>query len=246
MACPPSNVKFQLRRDTSSNWINSGAILSPGEPGFATDTNQFKIGNGSSTWSSLPSIAGSGRGPTGTIAFFDSLGSLTGSSALTFVRSAGTVTGTTGHPGPTNLVTLDGHLLPAANNTYSLGASGMFWKDLHVGTGTIFMGNSEIKLNSNGDFIFNNPATDASVTLTETYITNLVSTTIINDSSVQNYISSIAGPTGDAGPTGSAGLRGSVFFYGSSTGTLTGPNVSPMVGDFWIDTVSGKLYVKNA
>jgi hypothetical protein len=42
------------------------------------------------------------------------------------------------------------------------------------------------------------------------------------------------------------GPRGNVFFYGSSTGTLTGPASSPMIGDFWIDTVSGNLYVKNS
>lgn len=44
---------IQLRRDTSTNWSNTNPVLSSGEIGIATDLNQFKIGNGTSTWSQL-------------------------------------------------------------------------------------------------------------------------------------------------------------------------------------------------
>ena len=47
------SVKIQLRRDISSVWISQNPILALGEPGFETDTNQFKIGNGSGVWTSL-------------------------------------------------------------------------------------------------------------------------------------------------------------------------------------------------
>ena len=46
-------VVIKLRRDTAANWASEEPILSLGEPGFETDTNQFKIGNGSGVWSSL-------------------------------------------------------------------------------------------------------------------------------------------------------------------------------------------------
>lgn len=46
-------TKIQVRRDTSSNWTSSNTVLSAGEIGFETNTGKFKIGNGSSNWTSL-------------------------------------------------------------------------------------------------------------------------------------------------------------------------------------------------
>jgi hypothetical protein len=63
MSCPPTSVKFQLRRALASNW-NSSTVLQAGEPGFETDTYKLKIGDGITPWSALPYISGSG-GPTG-------------------------------------------------------------------------------------------------------------------------------------------------------------------------------------
>ena len=45
-------TKIQLRRDTSTNWTANNPILDAGELGFETDTGKFKIGNGTSTWTS--------------------------------------------------------------------------------------------------------------------------------------------------------------------------------------------------
>jgi len=56
MACPPSKVKFQFRRDTLCNWFNSDPLLQAGEPAFEIDTNSFKIGDGINKWRSLPYI----------------------------------------------------------------------------------------------------------------------------------------------------------------------------------------------
>lgn len=47
-------TKIQLRRDTSSNWGILNITLSSGEIGFETDTNKFKIGNGTDVWADLP------------------------------------------------------------------------------------------------------------------------------------------------------------------------------------------------
>lgn len=45
--------RLQIRRDTEQNWLTNNPILSLGEPGYVTDTNILKIGNGISTWNSL-------------------------------------------------------------------------------------------------------------------------------------------------------------------------------------------------
>jgi hypothetical protein len=45
--------KIQLRRDTAANWTSVNPILASGEIGFITDTNKFKIGNGSTAFNSL-------------------------------------------------------------------------------------------------------------------------------------------------------------------------------------------------
>jgi hypothetical protein len=44
---------IQLRRDTAANWTSADPVLHAGEPGFETDTGKFKIGDGSSSWTSL-------------------------------------------------------------------------------------------------------------------------------------------------------------------------------------------------
>ena len=234
-----------------------------------------------------PTGSGTSNGPSGTIAFFNSLGSLTGSSALKFVRTTDTVTGTRGPTGPTNLITFDGHILPTLNNTYSLGASGMIWRDIYVGTGTIHMGdkitisaedetftvknllkNNSITISGDGLTFGSIGSTGSSVTLsvvggdmtvlTSTGLSGDTGTTlnlthagitefITTDPTVQEHISTIGGPTGatgTSGETGHTGVRGSAFFYGSTTETLTGAFNTPYVGDFWINTTNGQLYIK--
>ena len=47
-------TRIQVRRDLSSNWNILNIALSEGEIGFETDTNKFKIGNGTDTWDDLP------------------------------------------------------------------------------------------------------------------------------------------------------------------------------------------------
>ena len=60
----PTNVKFQLRRDISTNW-NPSYVLKEGEPGYELDTRKLKIGDGSTTWGSLPYISPGSTGQTG-------------------------------------------------------------------------------------------------------------------------------------------------------------------------------------
>jgi hypothetical protein len=45
-------VQIQLRNDTAANWTAANPILAVGEIGLESDTNKFKIGNGSEAWNS--------------------------------------------------------------------------------------------------------------------------------------------------------------------------------------------------
>lgn len=46
-------TQIQLRRDTAANWTSANPTLAAGELGLETDTTYYKIGNGSTAWTSL-------------------------------------------------------------------------------------------------------------------------------------------------------------------------------------------------
>lgn len=64
---------LQLRRDTAANWTSNDPTLSAGEIGVETDTLKFKIGDGSTAWTSL----GYAATPAGALAeaIMDAMGS---------------------------------------------------------------------------------------------------------------------------------------------------------------------------
>jgi len=52
-----ATVRLQLRRGTASQWTSSNPILAAGEMGVETDTRKVKIGDGTSTWTTLDYVA---------------------------------------------------------------------------------------------------------------------------------------------------------------------------------------------
>ena len=46
-------TRMQQRRGTAAQWTSANPILAAGEIGFESDTNKFKLGNGSSHWADL-------------------------------------------------------------------------------------------------------------------------------------------------------------------------------------------------
>jgi hypothetical protein len=46
-------TQIQLRRDTAANWTSINPVLLTGELGYETDTNKFKVGDGTSAWSAI-------------------------------------------------------------------------------------------------------------------------------------------------------------------------------------------------
>ena len=73
--------QIQVRRGTATQWSNTNPVLASGEPGFDTTNSLLKVGDGTSTWSSLISV--------GSNLYSTSRGSET----VTSNKSAFTVTG---------------------------------------------------------------------------------------------------------------------------------------------------------
>ena len=70
MASCTRNARFELRRNTSSNWTTVDPKLLAGEPGVELDTGQMKVGDGIRTWSLLPYVGtAGGAGATGPLIF---------------------------------------------------------------------------------------------------------------------------------------------------------------------------------
>lgn len=49
----PVQTVIKVRRDTAANWISTNPVLAAGEMGLETDTDLFKFGNGTATWTAL-------------------------------------------------------------------------------------------------------------------------------------------------------------------------------------------------
>lgn len=47
------DIKIQFRRGTAADWAEKNPILAPGEPGYESDTNYTKIGDGVTRWLDL-------------------------------------------------------------------------------------------------------------------------------------------------------------------------------------------------
>jgi hypothetical protein len=57
--------QIQLRRGAAASWTTSNPTLAAGELGVETDTNKFKVGDGSTSWTSLPYATKGDTGNTG-------------------------------------------------------------------------------------------------------------------------------------------------------------------------------------
>ena len=73
----PANTVIKIRRGNSGAWVTaqgvlgSTPVLAAGEFGYETDTNQIKVGDGTSVWGSLPYITGTGIPASTTRAYSD-------------------------------------------------------------------------------------------------------------------------------------------------------------------------------
>ena len=56
--------RILFRKDTAANWTSNNPVLADGEIGIETDSKRMKLGDGSTTWSSLEYYWGTPSGNT--------------------------------------------------------------------------------------------------------------------------------------------------------------------------------------
>lgn len=57
-----TSMRFACRRRTAADWTSGNEILLAGEIGYETDTDKFKIGDGSTPWNSIAGYFNKGGG----------------------------------------------------------------------------------------------------------------------------------------------------------------------------------------
>ena len=88
--------RLQNRRDTAANWTSNNPTLGAGEIGYETDTAKYKIGTGSTAWTSLAYAYTAGaQGTTGA----QGASGTNGAQGLTGSQGATGAQGTTGTAG---------------------------------------------------------------------------------------------------------------------------------------------------
>lgn len=54
-------TRIKLRRDTAANWTTNDPVLALGEAGYDTTNNELRVGDGTSAWSLLSAVGGTGN-----------------------------------------------------------------------------------------------------------------------------------------------------------------------------------------
>ena len=104
----PVVTQIQMRRGTAAQWTSTNPTLAAGEQGFETDTGKFKIGNGSTAWTSLSYAGGTGTVTSITAGTGLSGGTITTSGTIAIDSTVATLTGSQ---------TLTNKTIDAASNT---------------------------------------------------------------------------------------------------------------------------------
>lgn len=170
-------IQLQFRRGTFSEWWDKNPTLAEGEMGMEISASEprFKIGDGTTEWRQLPYLGFGGlTGATGGISKLLVVPGATGPAGSTLpIRGAGTgsilltdPTDTSGvyysdllkitTTGATGAIEVAGSIIPAANNTYSLGSADRRWKDLFVEKSTIYIGSdTTLRADNDGNIVIN-------------------------------------------------------------------------------------------
>jgi hypothetical protein len=121
----PAQTVIKLRRSTAAQWVTANPVLGSGEPGFESDTNKLKLGDGTSTWTALGYSSGGGG-----VAISDTAPTDTEATPLWWDSSDGTlyiyydgfwVEAVTGIVGPTGATGASGVVAATSPVTYDAG-----------------------------------------------------------------------------------------------------------------------------
>lgn len=67
-------ASIQFKRGTAARWAELNLVLEAGQPGFVTDENRLKIGDGETAWNDLPYVGESSVVNAQTLYDFPSIG----------------------------------------------------------------------------------------------------------------------------------------------------------------------------
>ena len=114
--------RLQNRRDTAANWTSNNPTLGAGEIGYETDTAKYKIGTGSTAWTSLAYAYTAGA--QGTTGIQGTLGTQGTQGIQGTIGTNGTTTGLLGFNAQTGttytLVATDANKLVTASNASAI------------------------------------------------------------------------------------------------------------------------------
>jgi hypothetical protein len=157
-------TKIQVRRGTAAQWTSANSILSAGEWGFETDTKKFKIGDGTTAWTTLGYAASGANSPfSGALTFGGNLAAVQTGSSTTVTTFNGTTATTVDLPS-TISVDVDGDITGNAETASKLETQRKI-------NGTNFDGSADVVV---GAAIFGKDAPNASTTtFTRVYVSSV-------------------------------------------------------------------------
>lgn len=249
--CPVPAPTNSAATDTSTSPIEGPAGVN------GIDGVDGVAGSNGSTGATGSSGATGSQGATGAAGSTGATGSAgtNGSTGATGTAGSTGATGAAGAQGPagicdlSNLLEVNGNLIPAIDNIYSLGTSTKRWKDLHVGPGTIYLQEStdpanqvaisvqsgalkfegaqalkvgNIRLSATG---ITSETPNAPITLGDNLFNSFIQLQSAGLKFKDGTVQSSAATDGLAGPVGPAGVKGDTGATGA-TG-LTGPKGDP-------------------
>jgi hypothetical protein len=223
-------VQIQLRNDTAAQWQSTNPVLAIGEMGIETETDLFKLGNGSENWLDLP--YGGLAGPTGPMGGIGSQGTFNALDNAPINPINGNAWFDTNEG--RLYVYYDGFWVESTSNeagptgpTGPVGADGMFVV-------------SEIEPASpeNGEVWYNSETGQMLVYIDDYWVES--SSAIIGPTGPTGATGPSGGPTGPQGPTGAQGEVGVT----GPTG-VEGPTGPPGVDAILPDGVTADILVGN-
>ena len=251
-------TKIQLRRDTASDWTSTNPTMAAGEFGWESDTNKFKIGDGSTAWTSLGYAS---EGDTAGITFVgdDSTGTTVNQNET--VKIAGATGITTAVSGDTLTVTgpdLSSYITASSSDTLTNKAGNISqWTNdsgYTTNTGTVTatstdtFTNKTIDANGTGNSITNididNMTAAVIVTAAETIGSNDNDTTIPTSAAVKAYADSVGGGGASLGDLSAVGStlqspsNAAITLDPSGTGTIELNADTNVTGDLTTSAIS--------
>jgi len=230
-------TRMQQRRGTASQWTTANPVLNAGEMGWESDTNKFKIGDGTTAWSSLTYFADVdelGTALTGDYVELGDIGAangvvgLNGSSNAIVPGASIIIEGSTANEFETTLTVTD----PTADRTITFpDTTGTVVLDTTLDEMAQDAVNTALVAGTGLDKTYNDGANTITIDIDSTVTTNSGTQTLTNKT-IALGSNSISGTTAEF----NSALSDGDFATTSGTSTLTNKTIS-----LTNNTVSGTL-----